>query len=204
MNHYKNLTSEQIEFYSDDPEYLDYLNQKVSKMKEAKGNLWDMPCDAVCISTNGFVKNNGECVMGRGCAKEAAEYFPEIPKLLGTKLKKYGNVVQTIRHFEGVAILAYPVKPVSFEFFNELDCEGIVSHMRYKFNPGDEVPGWACVAEMEIIERSAKELVALADRHGWKNILLPRVGCGAGELSWSKVKPVLDEILDDRFTAVTF
>lgn len=204
MNHYKNLTLEQVEFYSDDPEYLEYLNQKGSKMKEAKGNMWDMSCDAICISTNGFVKSNGECVMGRGCAKEVAEFFPEIPKILGDRIKKYGNVVNKLRHYEGVAILSFPVKPVSFKFLNELDCENIIKHMRYKFNSGDVVPGWACVADINIIEQSAKQLVEMANKHDWEKILIPRVGCGYGELKWTDVKPILDGILDDRFHAVTF
>lgn len=203
MNNYENLTLDQIEFYSDDPEYLEYLNQKANKMKEIKGNLWEIECDAVCISTNGFVKNNGECVMGRGCAKEAAEYFPEIPKLLGDRITKHGNIVQVIRHFEGVAILSYPVKCEVNAYMT--DIRQVVSHMRHIYkDEGCVVPGWACVAELGRIQNSARELVALADQHGWKKVLLPRVGCGAGELSWSKVKPVLDEILDDRFYAITF
>jgi len=199
---FKNLTEEFVQDHHDDIEYLEYLNQKASKMKEAKGNIWEMECDAVCISTNGFIKNNGECVMGRGCAKEAVEFFPEIPKLLGERLRKHGIVVQTIRHFEGVAILSYPVKPASQVCV--FDQRNVVSHMQKHYKVYDEVPGWACVADIEIIERSAKELVALADQHGWQKVIIPRVGCGAGELTWSKVKPILDEILDDRFTAVTF
>ncbi len=172
-------------------------------MKEVKGNMWDMSCDAVCISTNGFIKKSGECVMGRGCAKEAAEYFPEIPKLLGDRIRKYGNIVQPIRHFEGVAILAYPVKPEVNSYM--IDIRQVVGHMRHVYkNEGCVVPGWACVAELEIIAESAKQLVALANKHGWKKVLIPRVGCGAGELSWTNVKKVIDKILDDRFYAVTF
>ena len=199
---FPNLTEDFVQDHHDDVDYLKYLNQKASKMKELKGNLWEMECDAVCISTNGFIKNNGECVMGRGCAKEAAEFFPEIPKLLGDRIKKYGNVVQTIRHFEGVAILSYPVKPEMNPFLADKD--EVVKHMRDKYKLGDQVPGWACVALINIIEQSAKQLVELADRHGWKKVLIPQVGCGAGELNWSEVKPILDKILDDRFTAVTF
>jgi len=37
-------------------------------MKELRGNLFHTPCDVICITTNGFVKRNGEAVMGRGCA----------------------------------------------------------------------------------------------------------------------------------------
>lgn len=199
-DNYANLTLSQIEYCSDDPEYLDYLNLKGSKMKEAKGNMWDMSCDAICITTNGFVKSNGECVMGRGCAKEAAEYFPEIPKILGGKIKKNGNTVQTIRHFEGVAIVAFPVKPIvnSCKPYSR----NVVTHMQDKYKVGDVVPGWACKADAEIIVRSLKQLITLADKNGWKNILIPRVGCGYGELDWKDVSSVLHKELDDRFTTV--
>lgn len=49
-------------------------------MKEARGNMLDMDCDALIITTNGFTKTNGEAVMGRGIAKQIADLMPEIPK----------------------------------------------------------------------------------------------------------------------------
>ena len=42
-------------------------------MIEIKGSLFNEPCDAFCITTNGFIKKDGTCVMGRGCAKQAAD-----------------------------------------------------------------------------------------------------------------------------------
>ena len=41
-------------------------------MKEIRGDLFTQEADTICITTNGFVKANGECVMGRGCAKQLA------------------------------------------------------------------------------------------------------------------------------------
>ena len=41
-------------------------------MNEITGNILNYigkPKTLVCITTNGFVKNNGEAVMGAGCAK---------------------------------------------------------------------------------------------------------------------------------------
>ena len=40
-------------------------------MREVVGNLWTYPADIRVITTNGTVKNDGTCVMGRGCAAEA-------------------------------------------------------------------------------------------------------------------------------------
>jgi len=171
-------------------------------MQEVKGDLFNIECDAMCISTNGFTKKNGENVMGKGCAKTLADYFPHVPKLLGDMIKENGNIVQALIEHEETVIVAFPVKPEMNPFMTSK--AEVVKHMRDKFKMGDQVPGWACVALINIIERSARQLVEMADNNGWEKILLPFVGCGAGELRWKDVKPVLDKILDDRFYAVTF
>lgn len=171
-------------------------------MQEITGDLWHTECDAVCISTNGFIKSNGECVMGRGCAKQAADFFPEIPKILGDRIRKYGNVVNKLRHYNTVAILSFPVKPEMNPYLNNHN--EVVKHMRHKYSIGSQVPGWACVADIGIIEQSTKQLVEMTDKNGWQKVLIPRVGCGHGELNWADVKPVLNKILDDRFYAITY
>lgn len=52
-----------------------------------------------------------------------------------------------------------------------------------------------------IIE-SAKELMRFLKPH--ETIILPRPGCGNGGLTWDKVKPLIEDILDDRVTIVTY
>lgn len=172
-------------------------------MREAKGNLLAMDCDALCITTNGFVKANGECVMGRGIAKQVQKYLPNIPKDLGKLIKTGGNRVHLIypeRRDENIpAVISFPVKPVNKVCESHND---YVSHMNFKI--GDIIAGWACKADPAIIEQSAIQLVELANQYDWETILLPRAGCGAGELNWQDIKPILDSVLDDRFTAVTF
>jgi hypothetical protein len=61
----------------------------------------------VCITTNGYVKKNGECVMGRGVAKIAAELYPEMPKRIGIGIKEFGNQVYWFRNLN---IFTFPVK----------------------------------------------------------------------------------------------
>ena len=169
-------------------------------MKEAKGNIFYTECDAVCITTNGFVKANGENVMCRGCALEAARIIPQLPKILGDKIRNNGNKAHVLYEQNNTFLCSFPVKPASIQF----DETNVVNHMQSKFKVGDFVPGWAAKADPEIIYQSACELRALADEHDWKTIVLPRPGCGAGELNWSDIKPILEEILDDRFICMTF
>ena len=169
-------------------------------MIEIKGNLFNEQCDALCITTNGFIKKNGNCVMGRGCAKQAADYWPQLPKIIGQNISNYGNIVFNLFFSDGKQLLTFPVKPI-FVIFDGKNC---VKHMKNKFNIGDSVPGWAAVADIKLIKTSATQLVTIVNNYKWDKIVIPRPGCGAGELSWSVVKHELDKILDDRFYSITF
>ena len=172
-------------------------------MLERKGNIWDQVghCTVVCITTNGFVKSSGAAVMGRGCAREAIARYPGIEKFLGRKINEEGNIPHLLAWESLTAIFSFPVKPVSAMCLP--DKSNVVRHMRWKFNPGELVPGWACMADIDIIRMSAKYLVSKIGL-GDGPIVLPRPGCGAGELDWKDVKPVLEEIFDNRFVCYSF
>jgi len=68
---------------------------KGGKMQIIKANIADLwkQNKIVCVTTNGFVKKNYEAVMGRGNALAMAQTVPELPKLLGNFIIKYGNRV---------------------------------------------------------------------------------------------------------------
>ncbi len=152
-------------------------------MKEARGNLWDSGAEAIVITTNGAVKNNGEAVMGRGCALEAKNLWPEFARTLGGVIKAQGNHVHifSVKSSLGNAryLITFPVK----------------HHWREK-------------ADVQLIEQSVEELVLIMDiGHGkyCGSVALPRPGCGNGRLDWeTEVKPLLVDSLDDRFTVYTF
>ena len=142
-------------------------------MIEAQGNMWDYPADYRVITTNGFVKANGECVMGRGCAKEAKTRFPKLAKELGTKIRDEGN---KLFYFPSYSLLTFPVKH-----------------------------NWWEKADLRLIKGSAVALAAwLESEPDYAVVVLPRPGCGNGQLSWDEVKPILEPTLDDRFHVITF
>ena len=142
-------------------------------MREDKINLWEYPADARVITTNGFVKNNGEVVMGRGCAREAVRKYPRLPLLLGDSLKASGN--KTFHFWLKDHILTMPVKHY-----------------------------WWEEADMDLIKKSANELIAIANSWEFEVVAMPRPGCGNGKLDWKEVGPMLNEILDDRFVALSY
>jgi len=167
-------------------------------MREAIGNIWQLAKGhIVVITTNGFVKKNGECVMGRGIALQAKKLFPNIPTKLGSLIKSSGNQVYQLGAYGPYKdIWTFPVKRA----WDQSYTTNVVEHMQHMFRQGERVPGWALVADPLLINLSA-EMVSnlvkfLPDNI---NIYMPRPGCGAGELLWENVKPWLENLLCDRF-----
>lgn len=146
-------------------------------------DLWSEPADAKCITTNGFVKVNGNLVMGAGVAGQAQSRYPDFPKLAGLAVKRHGNHVfpfnvRELRDYRDPEdttkfYITFPVKSVWYE-----------------------------KAELDLIERSAHELITVADKLGLEKILLPLPGCGNGQLSYKDVRPILEPILDDRIWVI--
>lgn len=62
---------------------------------------------------------------------------------------------------------------------------------------------WRKDSDIELIKRSAKELVLLLKDDPAKRVLLTRPGCGNGNLRWPEVKSCIQNILsDDKFIVV--
>ncbi len=139
-------------------------------MKIVNGDLYTFPANYRCVTTNGIVRENGCLVMGKGCALDAKQKYPNIDKKLGDFVTKYGNRV----------FLCLPEKIISF--------------------PTKE--HWKDKSSVALIIKSAGQLVDLCNKFHLDNIVLPAPGCGNGQLRWSNIKPILEDILDDRFTVV--
>jgi len=139
-------------------------------MREQTGDIWDYLGKAfIVITTNGSLTRDGRAVLGRGCARQARDHFPELPELLGKLILEQGNHV----HDLGNGLLSFPV----------------------------EDSAWS-LPDLMLIARSAAELRLLADREGWKQIVVPRPGCGGGGLNWPDVRTVLLPHFDDRFLLI--
>lgn len=131
--------------------------------------------DAVCFTSNGIVKRNGELVMGAGCAKIIRDRFG-CARFFGNQVSRYGNHVfalQPKKDLRPFYILSFPTK----------------HHFR---DPSDP----------ELIRQSAREAVETADRLHLKRVFLTRPGCGCGGLNWVDVEQILAPVLDDRFLII--
>lgn len=169
-------------------------------MKYYVGDMLSTECDALVITTNGFVKNNGACVMGRGIAKQVADAIPVVPFVIGNLINTSGNNVALLPKIQkGIPdLIMFPVKP-SMVINNGFN---VVKHCKTSY--GQVTPGFLAKASIKIIEQSLQQLVELTNKNSWKVILIPHVGCGAGELDFEIIKPLMEKYLDNRFVCCSF
>ena len=164
-------------------------------MRETTGDLFAHNSngpEAICITTNGYVNAQGANTMGKGCAGEAKQRWPGIQVVVGSSIRREGNICQALTQ-EVAGHLVLPVRG-PWE----------VIEVPYHVLMFPTKNHWREPSDLKLIEGSARQLVDLAEQHGWRSVVLPRPGCGAGQLSWDDVRPLLSDILDDRFWAITF
>ncbi len=137
------------------------------------------------ITTNGFVKNDGTAVMGRGNAAQAVKVFREqgidLPDLLGKSLRQKGNVIARLT----TQLYSFPVKE-----------------------------NWFDKGSLKLIKKSVEQLQAIikedaavdkVNGHDDEHIyVLPRPGCGNGQLKWNKVKPLLKSLPENVWVMTTW
>ena len=177
-------------------------------MRYAVGNIMQQinKVSAIVITTNGFTKLNGEAVMGRGIAEQFKNAYPDFPRILGNKIIQGGNNVHLLKQLGKTKIYSFPVKAVGLRLKCSEQKELIVSHQRHKFTVGMDVPGFALKADIAIIERSLKQLAQIHMQDGLSSVVVPIVGCGAGELSFNKdgIREKMESNLNDFFYCMSF
>lgn len=189
-------------------------------MKEIIGDLFQQDCDAICITTNNFVDRYGCNVMGAGVAGAAKHRWPMLPARLGNTIVERGPGLHllTFRLGEEAAlpstpvgiylghvlvpyhIVAFPTKPERVT-----DPDDLIDRYRRQYQDYYEVdlPGWMGKSTTSLIACSASGLIKLTNEMDWEKVVLPKPGCSNGGLSWQKdVRPLLQEVLDDRFCVI--
>lgn len=140
-------------------------------MKEIFGNLWDFD-GILCITTNGTLRKDGACVMGKGVAYQATQRFPNIAYVIGGNTKLQGSHVQLLPHWK---LITFPVK---HNWWEKADLD-LISQ-----------------STQELLDLNTS---LLADPRWAYNIYLPRPGCGNGQRTWKEVKPIVAVLPDNVF-----
>lgn len=153
----------------------------VVDMIETRQNLFDNIDNLDCLvcTINQVVKKDGLLVMGAGIAKVFSEKYkgnkesPSLARVWGdrTKFKKSGILITPIFH---------------------TDCTtkylcGLPTKYHWKEN-----------SDIDLIVKSCKELLIVANAFGWQKIGMTKPGCGHGNLDWDYVKNKIN-FLDERF-----
>jgi hypothetical protein len=150
---------------------IDILNERVLSK-----------ADAICFTSNGIRKRDGELVMGAGVAKVFRDRFIGLSGAAGECVWKNGNICQVVDM--DIYIKSFPRPPIPVVAFP-------TKHH------------WKDPSDLELIKKSAHELMMLIDSYDWKLVALPRPGCANGGLNWKEqVRPMLESILDDRVVIV--
>lgn len=160
-------------------------------MREANGDLFrpPLPVDAIVVPTNLCLDRRGRAIMGAGVAGKAARLWPLLAHVLGEELVRNpdGRVALLTRAFVGGTFIGQGQVP------GRTQVPGHIIAFPTKRD-------WRWSSPTTLVERSARELRALADHMGFRAVALPRVGAGLGGLDYEReVRPILQRVLDDRF-----
>ena len=129
----------------------------------------------LCITTNGDLNKNGECIMGKGVALQFKNLFPDLPKRIGNFIQQYGNRVFNLGLFNYKGI---PIRIMTFPTKHH----------------------WKEESDINLIRKSCEEIIQVCDKYNCDTIFLPAPGIGSGKLNYkTTVEPVISLILDSRF-----
>jgi len=104
-------------------------------MIEVTGNIWEHLGNAIiAITTNGSLTRDGRAVLGRGVARQALKYLPDLPQRLGTMLLAKGNHV----HELGEGVVSFPVEETAWS----LPDLGLIARSARELRDLADLEGW--------------------------------------------------------------
>jgi hypothetical protein len=147
-------------------------------MRKARGNIWKLAgvLDHIVIPTSIGWRKDGSAVLGRGLARQAADKWPQLPLI-------YGEICQQ----RGVETPVCPIRPPG------LNPRNLLLFPVKPLNVAQPWQSWNQPADILLIRRSLRELEELLPQLvGNKDIWIPDVGCGNGQLPVAVVRPLIE------------
>jgi hypothetical protein len=171
-------------------------------MREVVADLWSFlgKAEHVCVTTNSIVNSKGLAVMGRGCALEAAQRWPEVRRVLASQIRQWGNTPHALGVLRRRGEPLWNFGSLGLGWLLDtltLDGGSILWSFPVKHH-------WRERADLDLIRASARRLRRAIDafHRDAKLVVIPRPGCGNGGLEWIEVAAAIAGILDDRFVVV--
>ncbi len=160
-------------------------------MQIAYSNLWESKADIYAITTNSFIKNNGELVMGRGAALEAKNQYSRLAYEAGERILQMCGHLGEYNWFDISRVLPsgcmYDIRDGK-----ALRLVHIFGMFQVKYHFKDK-------ADLDLIYRSTLILKNQAQRMPYAKIAMNFPGIGNGGLSIDQVLPIV-QILPDNVT----
>ncbi len=139
------------------------------------GNMWEWynGYDLVLVTTNSYVKQNGDLVMGRGAALEAVSHLSNLAKGLGK------IILSRKGHLGTYGLIVFPDWP------------------RTKIGAFQVKRSFSKKAELDLIALSTDMLNAFTQQYSSAVIALNFPGIGNGGLEREDVLPIIETLSDN-------
>ena len=144
-------------------------------MKIKLGNMWSVftQVDLFCITTNSYIRKDGELVMGKGIAQQARDRYPGLGLALG-------KAISNSDWDDGIyGLLVSPNWPIK-----KLAAFQVKTNFR-------------CKANLDIIRESARDLWKWAKANPDKQVALNFPGIGNGRLDYDDVFEIVKHLPDN-------
>ena len=79
------------------------------KLRYCFGDIWNHHKNGawICVTTNGTIRGDGACIMGRGVALQAKQRYPQLQYEIGANISCNGNHCYVLEKYR---IITFPVK----------------------------------------------------------------------------------------------
>lgn len=151
-------------------------------MKTVEGDIWDyIDTHWLCVTTNLGWNKRGENVMGRGLAKQAADRYPELPKIYGSLLT-------------GRPVTSEEIETVKFTAPREA---WLIMFPTKKLNHEAPYMSWKSKSDIDLIVKGMHQIDLMF--HGSaRDVAVVPFGCSNGGLDPKVVIPIMEEVFKDN------